>query len=52
MTLAELKANGWVVVRRFHQEEAYYYYTATKGRNILTSDNGSIFRGQLNGQWI
>ena len=52
MTYQELKATGWTIEQQFHGEEAYYYYSATKGRNILFSDDGVIFGGLLNGVWV
>ena len=51
-TKQELQEAGWVIEEQFHQEEAYYYYTAKKGRNILTSDDGATFHGQLDGVWV
>lgn len=52
MYKAHLIADGWIIERHLHQDEAYYYYTASKERNILTSDDGYIFRGLLNGSWV
>ena len=52
MDKAQLEANNWKIEKRFHEEEAYWYYTAEKGRNILTSDDGNIFGGLLNGVWV
>lgn len=52
MSVTELKNKGWKIERHFHQEEAYYYFTASKGRDILTSNDGEYFGGLLNGNWI
>ena len=50
MNITELK--GWKIQEQFHQDECYKYFTATKGRNILTSDDGITFTGLLNGSWV
>jgi hypothetical protein len=52
MTKEQLQANDWKIEQHFHNEEAYYYFTATKGRDILTSHDGQVFKGQLNGVWV
>lgn len=52
MYKAHLIADGWKIEQHFHEDEAYHYFVATKGRNILTSDDGYIFRGLLNGAWV
>lgn len=50
MNITDLK--NWVVVKRFHSEECRYYYTATLGRDILTSDDGVKFSGLVDGVWV
>lgn len=52
MTVQELQKAGWAIEEQFHQEEAYYYYTAINGRDILTSRDGATFHGQLKGVWV
>lgn len=52
MNVEELINNGWTIEKRFHQEECYYYYRATKEREVLTSQDGITFSGLLNGSWV
>lgn len=42
---------GWVIEKRFHKEECYYYYIATKGRNIIMSRDGVTFSGLVDNEW-
>ena len=52
MNRQDLEKNNWKIEKQFHQEEAKYYYTAVKGRDILTSNDGVVFGGLLNGVWV
>jgi len=52
MDKEQLIKDKWTIEKHFHNEEARYYFTATKGRDVLTSDDGNTFGGLLNGIWV
>lgn len=52
MSIEQLKQEMWTIERNFHNEECVYYFTAQKGRNILTSDDGITFHGLISGEWF
>lgn len=47
ITKQDLLDDGYTIEKTFHNEECYYYYVATKGRDILTSHNGETFTGYV-----